>query len=275
MIIIKINIKIVILSFIIAILMYPKTFDFLINSGKDIYIAKKLTTNSIQNTKTTISSDKTSIVFMFDGGWSSVYLNAYHIFKEYDYKGSIQIIPSLVDEKEYMSYEQLAELYLEGWNLLNHSYSHKENTYVKSDELLSDFNKARQWMINRYIGKYSDMVVMPYGEINPYLIDKLKKSGYRNIRTSDNIIILNENEIKYHPVTVINLLTNVTVTEVKRQLTQTFKEHKTIVFTLNKIGDTDNGFGMTYNKNKLQQILMFINKNSDKFEVITYSELHQ
>jgi len=33
----------------------------------------------------------------------------------------------LIDEKEYMSYEQLSELYLKGWDLLNHSYSHKEN----------------------------------------------------------------------------------------------------------------------------------------------------
>lgn len=273
MILIKINKKIVILSLLIAILMYPKTIFFLVKTVENIHIAKKLGSSTIQTNNPTVNTNKTNIVFMFDGGWKSIYTEVYGIMKKYGFKGSISVIPSLVDENEYMSYKQLAELYLEGWDLLNHSYSHKENMYNYPNELLSDFNKARQWMTNRYIGKCSNMVVIPYGEINPYVIKLFKEAGYRNIRTSENIIILENDEIVYYPATVINLIANVTVDKVKNILSEPVNQSKTVIFILNKIGNMDDAFGMTYRKDKLEQIIMFINEHSDKFQVITYSQL--
>jgi peptidoglycan/xylan/chitin deacetylase (PgdA/CDA1 family) len=253
--------------------MYPRTIFFIVKTVEDIYIAKKLSTITIQVNKTIVDTDKTRIIFMFDGGYRSVYTEAYRIMRKYGYKGSISVIPSLVGEREYMSYKQLAELYVEGWDLLNLSYSHKDNMYDNPNKLLLDFNKGRQWMINRYIGKYSDMLVIPYGDINPYLIKLLKEAGYRNARTSENIIVLEEEEIEYYPVITVSLLTNVTVTEVKEILKKTFNETQTVIFILNKIGNRDNGIGMTYSRDKLEQIITFINENSDKLQVITYSQL--
>ncbi|WP_278287298.1 polysaccharide deacetylase family protein [Caloranaerobacter ferrireducens] len=253
--------------------MYPKTIFFLVKTVENICIIINLNTNAIQSNNTYIDSNKVKIVFMFDDGWESIYTQAYKIMKKYDYKASVSIIPSLVNESEYMSYKQLSELYLEGWDLLNHSYSHKENMYDKCYKLLLDFNKARQWMKNKFIGNHSDMIIMPYGEINPYLIELLKNAEYRNIRTADNIIILESDKIIYYPATIISLLTDVTVNEVKSILTQTFDNHKTVIFILHKIGNKDNGFGMTYSKDKLEQIVKFIDKHSDKFQVVTYSQL--
>lgn len=270
---IKLNMKIVILSILIALFMYPKTIDFLITSGKNMCVAYTLSTGIAQTNKITADSHKAKIVFMFDDGWISVYREAYGIMAKYNYTASISIVPSLIDEKEYMSYKQLSELYLKGWDLLNHSFSHKENTYNNPDELISDFNKARQWMKNRYIGNCSGMVVLPYGEINPYLVNKLKDAGYSNVRTSDNIIVLNKNIIEYYPITTINLLTDVTVNEVKNILTQKYDKSKPFILVLHKIEDRDDGFGMTYSKDKLKEIIMFINEHSDKFEVISYSQL--
>ncbi len=270
---IKINIKVVILSILIAILMYPKTIVFLINTGKNIYVAKTLSTSTVQNDETSVNIDKNKVVFMFDDGWGSVYSEGYDIMKKYNFKGTIGVIPSRVSEKEYMSYKQLSELYLDRWDLLNHSYSHNENLYSDSDKLLSDFNRAKQWMENRYIGKSSNVIVMPYGEINPYLIGQFKEAGYRNIRTSDNIITLDKTKIEYYPITTISLLTDVSVEKVKNLLSQMLGQQKTIIFILHKIGDEDDSFGMTYSKDKLEQIIQFIHKNSKEFEVITYSQL--
>ncbi|MDR7855966.1 polysaccharide deacetylase family protein [Tissierella sp.] len=270
---IKIKIKIVLLSFIVAILMYPRTITFLINSIKDFYIARNLSLNAIQSHSPTIDTDKTRILFIFDDGWKSVYSEAYDVMKEYGYKGSVCIIPSLTVEKEYISYRELAELYLDGWDLLNHSYSHKVNLYQNTDELLSDFNRARRWMDNRYLAKSSDMVVMPYGEVNPYLINQLKNEGYRNIRTSNNIIILDGLDTSYFPIKAINLLTDMTEYEVISQLKKTLNESKTVLLILHKIGDEDDEFGMTYSNDKLKQIIKFINEHNNDFEVITYSQL--
>jgi len=270
---IKINMKVVILSILIALFMYPKTIEFLITSGENMCVAHTLSTGTVQINKSTTDPHKTKIVFMFDDGWNSVYREAYGIMAKYNYTASITVVPSLIGEKEYMSYKQLSELYLEGWDLLNHSYSHKENMYDNPDEVLSDFNKARKWMNNRYIGNCSDMTALPFGEINPYLINGLKDAGYSNVRTSDNIIVLNKNTIGYYPVTTITLLTGVTVNEVKNILTQEYDEPKPFILLLHKIGDRDNGYSMTYSKDKLEEIIMFINGHSDKFEVINYSQL--
>lgn len=270
---IKISMKVVIVSIIITIFMYPKTIEFLITSGENICVANKLNTAVLQSNKVAVDSDKTRVVFMFDDGWKSVYTEAYGIIAKYGYTASVSIIPSLVDEKEYISYKNLSEIYLEGWDLLNHSYSHKENTYDNTNELLSNFNKARKWMNNRYIGNCSDMLVLPYGEINPYLIYQLKGAGYRNVRTSENIIVLDESKIEYYPVTVINLLTDVSVNEVEDLLAQTFDKSKTVIIILHKIGDQDNGYGMTYSKDKLEEIIAFINGHSEEFAVVNYSQL--
>lgn len=273
MISIKINMKIIILSIIITIFMYPFTTSYLFNIMRDVSIAKKLSSSTVQNIKTTVDRDKTKVVFMFDDGWESVYTEAYELMNEFDYKGSLAVIPSLVGEAGYMSYEQLSELYLQGWELLNHTYYHKENAYEDSLKLLSDFNKARKWMTNRYIGDFSNMAVIPYGEVNPYIIDMLKGDGYRNVRTSDNIIILDRNEIEYYPVATINLLTNIPEYEVERLLAQSFTEPKTFLLIMHKIGNVDDGFGMTYSRDKFEHIITFINENSDKFQVITYSQI--
>jgi len=275
MIIIKVDKKIYIISLIIAALMYPQTILSIINNAKNIYIAKQLSMIHMESEDkyNYTNNDKTKIVFMFDGGWKSIYTDAYKIIDKYNYQGNIAIISSLIGTEEHLSYNQLSKLYLQGWELLNHSYYHKNDMYDKCDEVLSDFNKAKKWMENRYIGKSSNKIVMPYGEINPYLINQLKNEGYHSVRTSDNILILDSDKIQYHPVTVVNLLAYISVDEVKDILIQSQSKDKTIIFILNRIQDTNNGIESIYSKEKLQQIITFINENEDKFQVITYSQI--
>ena len=268
---IKLNIKIVIISIVLSIFMYPRTIEFLADSIKMNYIAVQLNTTDLQRDTINIDPEMVKIVIMFDDGWESVYSNAYKILEKYNFKASIPIIPSLVDEEEYMSYKELADLYIQGWDLLNHSYTHKDESYNQPVQLVSDFNKSREWMNNRYIGNGSDMVVMPYGVINPYLINKFREEGYRNVRTSDNIILLDKDIIEYYPIRTINLLTDMKANEVINILETS--EHKTIIFILHKIEDTKDGYGMTYSKDKFEQILEYIYNNSEEFQVITYSQL--
>lgn len=252
--------------------MYPSVIYYLIDTARDLSIAITLS-KGVAKANTTIDSGKSKVVFIFDDGWESVYTEAYKLFNDFNYTGSISVIPSRVGEAGYMTYEQLADVYMNGWDLLNHTYSHKENAYNSPDELLSDFNKAKMWMENRYIGEQSNMAVLPYGEVNPYLIEKLKNNGYVSIRTSDNIMILNKDKIEYYHVTRINLLTDVTVSEVIKKLMTALEEPKTIMFILHKIEDGDDGSDMKYSRDKLEQILMFINQHKDKLQVITYSQL--
>lgn len=274
MIIIKIYVRIIILSFIVAMFMYPKTIGIIVSSVRDIHVAFKLSARNISDVNNkAVDNDKTKVVFMFDDGWRSVYTEAFEVFKQYNYKASVPIIAGMIGETEYLTYNELAELYLDGWDLLNHTYLHKDGMYGNGEELLSDFNRGRNWMKNRFLGDYSNMAVMPYGEINPYLLRLLKEAGYLNVRTSGNIIVLDDPRQYYYSVNCISLLTDVTSNEAIDLLEQTHNESKTAIFILHKINDIDEGLGMTYSKEKLHRIIRYIDDNSDRYTIVTYSQL--
>jgi len=278
---IKINIKIVILSLLIAVFMYPKTLSLVASTAKNLYIAHTLNINeglktdssNWQESSLTLDSNKTKVVVMFDGGWSSVFTEAYEIMKEFDFKGSVSVIPSQVDEEGFLSYGELAELYLDNWDLLNHSYSHAEKLINKSDELLSDFNRGREWMRNRSIGRNSDNVVVPYGEINPYLLKLLENNGYHSVRTSGNVIRLDKNKYYYYPVNVLNLSSGVTAKDVRNFLEQSLKDSRDVILIFNKVANTDDDSGMTYSINHFEEIIKLLVEMKDEFQVVTYSQL--
>lgn len=271
----KINIKIVFLSILIALLMYPKTIEFLVQNVKSIYTAAKLNTISERRSIKTIDSGKAKVVFIFDDGWESVYTDAFGVLEKYGYSASISVIPANVGMKGYMTYEQLSKLYEHGWDLLNHSYSHTENAYDNPEGLLSDFNKARQWMKDRQIGNCSDMLIIPYGEVNPYLIKRMKEEGYKNIRTSDNIIMLDKYEIQYYHVNTVNLLTDISAQKAIELALQPREETNTIIFVLHKIEEGDDEYGMKYSLDKFERIVKFFDEYRDKYQVITYSQLFE
>lgn len=273
MVIIKRNKRIVALALFFTLLMYPRTLVYLFSTAKNAYIAGKLSSYTPISRKNMLDHTKTKVVLMFDGGRRSVYTEAYSIMKEYGFRASVQIIPSRINEAEHMSYDQLARLYLDGWSLLNHTYSHQEDMYNSSDELLSDINKARHWMHNRYIGYNSDSVAIPFGEINPYLIGELKAAGYYSIRTSDNIIMLDNDVISYFPIATINILSTMSVERIKSTLLHPPEDTEAVVLIFNNIGASEDNSRMTFSTEKFKELITFIQQSSDKLQVITYSDL--
>lgn len=261
--------------------MYPKTISLVAYTAKNIYIAHKLSSNQSmeisriegQNSNITEKSDKIKVVVMFDGGWKSVFTEAYEIMRQYHLQGSVSVIPSQVDKEGFLSYGELAELYLHQWDLLNHSFSHDEKHIDKSYELLSDFNKAREWMKNRFIGRNKDNVVVPFGEINPYLLKLLEAHGYSSLRTSDNVIILDKNKYHYFPVNILNLTNPIGVEDVENFLKESLVDSRNVILIFNKIGNKDNGLGMTYSKAGFEEVIKLLDKIGDNFHIVTYSEL--
>jgi len=273
-ILIKKNIRVILLSFLIALFLYPRTITVVTSFVKEAHVFLKLRYTNEYLNKEPVDYSKTRIVFMFDDGWESTYLKAYPIMKKYNYRGSVPIIPSFVGAYEYMSFLQLGNLIINGWDVQNHSYSHKEGMYNNNRELLSDINKARQWMRSRSLATYGNMVVMPYGDISPELVPLLMEEGYDSIRKYNKVIMINrEGMEEFQPTTFINLLTDVTVKEVENIFLSSIEEKGTIILILHKISDISDGFGMTYSEEKFEEIVKFIKEHEDKFQVVTYSQL--
>jgi len=271
----RFNIATILATFALSIFMYPRPILFLTRVIEDIGVAIKLSNyNSNSETAELIDEDRVQVVFMFDGGWESVYSYAYPVFKKYGYKGSVGIIPSLVNENGHLSYSQIAELYMNGWSILNQSYSYKVSP--DSYKMFNEFQRARDWMEKRFLTKGMKMAVIPYGCNNPFLIKLLIDAGYDNVRTQDNVIVLDATNMKntiYYPISIIGLLQDMDFSKVKSFLSEAWKEKRSITFVLNKVGQTPDRYGTTYTPKQLEELLEHIQANEDKFQVVCYTDL--
>lgn len=254
--------------------MYPETYVRLYHGLVDIIVMLKLSNFSSRDLPfTAVDQTKTPVVFMFDDGWGSVYSDAYPLMKHYGYKGNIAVIPSMVRERDYMSYRQLAKLYLDGWDILNHSYSHLDDMYFRCDEMLSEYVHAREWLDRHCFAKGMNMVIAPMGECNPYLIPLLIEKGFQSIRTSDNVLLLKRNEATYFTVKTIHLPADVSTETAQAELIDCWSSgnQAAVLFNLHKISDINDSMQMSFPPQKLAALIEFIHANEDKFQVVTYS----
>lgn len=267
----SIRIKITLVTAVIVLLMYPMTYKKINTLIVELYVGLKINIFEEVRVKKEKSDNEIFVSIMFDSGYKSVYENAYPILRENNFTASIGVIPTLLHEEEHMSYMQFGNLYMKGWDVLNQSYSNQVNMYNNCYELLDDIQRAKKWMDNKYLKRSSNNVIIPYGEINPYLIPLLKESGYSSIRTSDNIILLNYDEIKYYEAKVINVLSDTTVEELINFLENAGDKKKDVLIIFNKIEDNVNEDTMCYNTNNFREIIEYIKNNTELYEVVNYS----
>lgn len=262
----------VIAAICFSVLMYPGTYPYLFNGVVDTFVLLRLSNFSYSDIPTcSVDKTKTQVVFMFDDGWNSVYSDAYPLLKRYGYRGSVAVIPGMVREREYMSYDQLAQLYMAGWDILNHSYSHMEDMYFRCEEMLSDYMRAREWMGKHFFTRGMNMIITPMGECNPYLIPLLIKRGFKSIRTSDNVLLLSRNKATYFPAKTIHLFAYVSIETVQNELMACLGSDSAVLFNLHKIDRTDDKTQTSFSPQKLVALIEFIHANEDKFQVVTYS----
>ncbi|HOV70261.1 MAG TPA: polysaccharide deacetylase family protein, partial [Clostridia bacterium] len=227
--------KILILATVVlALLMYPQTYIAIkVYSADALTLAKLSNFGGYDLAGKKRKDGQIDVVFMFDDGWKSVYTTAYPLFAKYGLRASLAIIPAKLSEHEYMSFNEVGELYMNGWDVLNHSYTHKEN--MDSKQLFNDFQLAADWMEKRFLYKGAKMAVVPFGFCDPYLIKLLIDAGYHSVRLSDNIIVLNTQKAYYYRVNVMILTCDVEIKEAQDKLYYSWRESVPFIFILHKI----------------------------------------
>ena len=86
--------------------------------------------NSRQAANASEDEDMAHAVIVMDDGWDTQYSRGYDILSSYGFKACIAVVPAFVDKDGYMTYRQMAEVYMDGWDLLNHTYDHCELTQL-------------------------------------------------------------------------------------------------------------------------------------------------
>ncbi|MFB7142596.1 polysaccharide deacetylase family protein [Gottfriedia sp. NPDC056225] len=214
--------------------------------------------------------NKANIIFTMDDGWETQFTKGFQILKGKGIKGSIAVIPTKVGTEGYMSLSQLNTLYSSGWDLMNHTNSHRHLANLNKQEQKKELNEARNWLNGHCFKRASNIAVYPYGSFNQETLKLLQEEHYRSARTIKDGI--QTNNIKKYEVRTINLLPSTNISWVKEQIDLAIQTKQTIVFTNHRFEKKADKAQMNFDPSKYKSIVNYVVSKKEELNILTYSE---
>jgi peptidoglycan/xylan/chitin deacetylase (PgdA/CDA1 family) len=136
------------------------------------------------------SGAKQEIILTFDDGYESVYLNAFPVMHEFNFRGVLFIITDYINKKnEWESYpilrkskhltrNQIRELHQAGFEIGSHGRRH---LYLnnKADDILKTEIEDSKKIIEDMIGAEVITFCYPFGRFNQKVVEYVRKAGYK------------------------------------------------------------------------------------------------
>lgn len=215
---------------------------------------------------------KGRVIFVFDDNWSTQYTVAYPILAAKGFPATIAVIPSKVGDQEYMSLEQLKDVYQNGWDLINHTYHHRKLSQLDYEEQKDEMIQAKQWLDKHCFTKASNIVAYPYGDFNQVSVEVLQDEAFRSARTVKEGFE-GEDPNSLYQVTVKHLSTVTEVKEVKSWINEVIRHKSTVLLLNHRFENLENDSEMMgYDPKKFQVIVEYLDQRRKDVEVITYLE---
>ncbi|WP_430510161.1 polysaccharide deacetylase family protein [Gottfriedia solisilvae] len=265
---------VILISFFIIAYPFMKSSASFVSEPKqnEEFIGKsKCRPSPIINTKEILKDqNKANIIFTMDDGWETQYTKAFHILNDKGIKGSIAIIPTKIGTEGYLTLGQLNTLYLSGWDLMNHTYTHRHLAKLTKQGQKIELDKARTWLNDHCFTKASDIAVYPYGSYNQDTLKVLQQEKFRSARTIVDGI--QSNHIKKYEVRTINLLSSTDIEWVIAQIDQAIQTKQTIVFTNHRFDKKADNAQMNFDPEKYKNIVNYVVSKKEQLNILTYSE---
>ncbi len=217
-------------------------------------------------------SDMGSITIIFDDGFESQYSEGYAIMKEYNIVGNVAVIPTRVGEDNYMTLKQLSELYLNGWDILNHTYNHENLNTLNYRQQIIQIIGAKLWLKIRGFKYSNDILVFPGGMNNEITFDILKKYNFEAARGLYNVWTISPNA-RQGDVVICNLTDEVPPQKAINIINETIANKEHCIFILHKVEDGYDADHMKYSVNDFKTIINYINLKKDVIQVLNTSEM--
>ncbi len=169
-------------------------------------IAKKgyLTTDDYSLTEYVPKQFNRALVSVtFDDGWTNQYTNALPLLQKYGLKGTFYIISGeLTDQPDYMSQQQVKDLYSKGMEIGSHTVTHPDLTTLSKAQVTNQMAKSQSTLQN-LIGVPVTDFAYPFGAYNATTIN-IGKQYYQSQRTVDDGLNTKDNfdvtRLKIHEV---------------------------------------------------------------------------
>jgi peptidoglycan/xylan/chitin deacetylase (PgdA/CDA1 family) len=123
------------------------------------------------------------LAFSFDDGYSSDYEIVFPLLIKFDVVATFFIVPELVNQKGYMTWNQIKEMSDAGMEIGSHSMTHPYITTLPTEQLLRELKDSKM-QIEKYIGKEVVSFAYPFGDCSGRTHKAAIEAGYKNICTS-------------------------------------------------------------------------------------------
>ena len=221
---------------------------------------------------TASAADGARIAIVMDDGWETQYTQAYKLLSEHGMKANIAVVPSLVDMPGYMTYQQLAEVYMAGWDLLNHTVDHIDLTRLNEDEQIRQITEARAWLYEHQFYSGADIVVYPNGAYNDITISALEQNNViaaRSLRSVwDAKLGCTREDIE-----ICNLISNMTFSEITAAIDKAAANDSALILMLHKIEPVTDDTKMQFDAQDFLRVIEYLDDNSDRLSVMTMTQL--
>lgn len=118
------------------------------------------------------------VVVTIDDGYEDIYKYAYPIIQKYGIQISLAISTGLLNNPNYMSWDQLKQMAGSGnVTFYNHSWSHANIAGVSRDKALYEVSTAKK-QLSEYLDSNNNVFFYPYGGINNVATDVLRENEY-------------------------------------------------------------------------------------------------
>jgi Predicted xylanase/chitin deacetylase len=256
------------------IFLFPALFGNAFTSVKTFEVDMSTQINQSKRDSFAMAQDKKKgdIVFVLDDGYSTVYTNAFEIFKKHGIRGSVAVIANRVGQSGYLSLDQLSDLYVNGWDLLNHTYSHDSLPNLSPGDQAQEFNLCRDWLSAHHFNSGSDIAVFPDGLYNIDTFEALQNNNYTAARSLDSLWSVNT-QSRMDDVLVTNLDNETDFKSIQTCINTVGAQGTAVIFVLHKIEDGNDPDRMNFSSNNLEQVLNLINDRNYNLQIVTLTEL--
>ncbi len=176
---------------------------------------------------------KNPIIITFDDGYSSNYELAYPILKQLEIPATIFVVTDTVGAKaedglvnySHFTWDQAREMEASGLiEIQSHTASHKSLINLDYGQLVTQLRKSK-YMLEKNLGRPSDMIAFPFGDYNQTVLDASRAAGYKLFALVDDkqsqeafsVNLPSEGVESLTRMTVAGTMGNVNVIEIIRQ----------------------------------------------------------
>jgi peptidoglycan/xylan/chitin deacetylase (PgdA/CDA1 family) len=105
------------------------------------------------------------IVITFDDGYEDNFLTALPIMEKYNMKATVFIVPNLVNNPGYLSWQQITAMQDRQMEIGSHTMNHLGLSELNPDEQRREAIDSKA-IIEQHIGRSVKFFAYPYGEFN-------------------------------------------------------------------------------------------------------------